>query len=531
VRAFWLLVLPLLALAGYLAVRVTREGDTLRRHELQALLDGRLADVRTRASHAMDAIERQLGEQLASAPTAPDELREVARKIPLANAIFRLDRDGRMQFPKGDADFSAAERDFLIRTRPIWTGRAILSGTTQPSDAASKRVHTAPGLGDSLVDLAEQDDHGWLSWYWAEGLHLLYWQRAGDGGVIGVELERIGVLSRVVGSLPTEALDDGRMELADSRGQTVHQWGALIPAEGAFVPRPDATIALEQPLESWSLRYYLAPGQREALVGGTDTGTLLGLGALGLAILALAIYIYREYTRRLREAAQRVGFVTRVSHELRTPLANIRIYAELLEDAVAEDDPDQQRRAGVIVSESERLGRLIDNVLAFGRPRRGKAEAVPNVDVDINTAVRDTVAKFEPALASRAIDVHVDLADGPATARAGAGAVEQIVTNLMSNVEKYAAGTEVTVTTRTVNGHIVVGVADHGPGVPAHERAKIFEPFHRASDALTDRTSGTGIGLAIARELARAAGGDLVLADADRGARFELTLPAAGDPP
>ena len=86
-------------------------------------------------------------------------------------------------------------------------------------------------------------------------------------------------------------------------------------------------------------------------------------------------------------------------------------------------------------------------------------------------------------------------------------------------------------TTRAENGHIVIGIADRGPGVAAAERDKIFEPFHRASDALTDRTSGTGIGLAIARDLARAAGGDLILADAERGARFELTLPAAGDEP
>jgi signal transduction histidine kinase len=512
VRAFWLLVLPLLALAGYLAVRVTREGETLRQHELQALLDGRLADVRTRASHAMDAIERQLGEQLAPAPTDPEELRAVARKLPLANAIFRLDREGRMLFPHGN-ELSAAEREFLIRTRTIWTGHAILDGAAQETSHA----RTAKGLGDSVVDLAQENDHGWLSWYWAEGLHLLYWQRAADGGVIGVELERVGVLARIVGALPAQSADDGRMELADSRGQTVHQWGRL---DGGITP--DASVALVQPLDSWHLRYFLAPAQRAALVAGTETGTLLGIGAAVLALLALAIYVYREYTRRLRDAARRVGFVTRVSHELRTPLANIRMYAELLEGAI-DDDPDQERRARVIVSESERLGRLIDNVLAFSRKREGKVQAP--VAVDVNSAVRETVAKFEPALAHKQIDIRMDLTEAPSTARAGAGAVEQIVTNLMSNVEKYAAGTEVTVTTRTEDGRIVVDVADRGPGVPAHERGKIFEPFHRASDALTDRTSGTGIGLAIARELARAAGGDLVLADADRGARFQLTLP------
>ena len=511
-RAFWLLVLPPLAIAGYLAVRVTRDGEAMRRHELQALLDGRLADVRTRASRAVATIERQLGEQLGSSPTAVDELRALARHVPLASAIFRLDREGRLVFPVGNTNASADEREFLERTASIWTGRAILGGGSAEGTTARK---TALGRGDSVVDLAAQDDHGWLSWYWAEGLHLLYWRRAGDGGVIGVEVERIGMLARVVGALPTAELEDGRMELADSRGQTVHQWGPLrtgsrppaspaleaIEHPGAALPRADATLALESPLDSWQLRYFISPAQRHALLGGTETGTLLGIAAATLALLGLAVYLYREYTRRLREAAERVGFVTRVSHELRTPLANIRMYAELMDDAI-DDDPEQARRAHVIVSESQRLGRLIDNVLAFARRRHGAATAQVRVDVD--QAVRDTVAKFEPAFSSRAIYVRLDL-DASAEACAGAGTVEQIVTNLMSNIEKYAPGGEVTITSRVVDNRIVVDVADHGPGVPAGDRVRIFEPFHRSGDRLTSAT-GTGIGLAIARDLARAAG-------------------------
>jgi signal transduction histidine kinase len=85
------------------------------------------------------------------------------------------------------------------------------------------------------------------------------------------------------------------------------------------------------------------------------------------------------------------------------------------------------------------------------------------------------------------------------------------------------------VATRAADDRVVVSVADRGPGVPPRERDAIFEPFHRAGDSLT-AASGTGIGLAIARELARAAGGDLVLAEAERGARFELTLPTFTQP-
>ena len=525
-RAFWLVVIAPLAVAGYLAVRVSSEGAELRRHELHGLLAGHLADVRSRASEAIAAIERTFAADLADAPADPEGLRALARRIPLARQVFRLDPEGRLTFPAPGDDASRQEREFLERTRSIWTGRAILAPSAAPADRAAVST-SAPGIGDSLVDLAAVAPHGWQTWYWAEGLHLLFWRRAAGGGVIGVEVERIGLLARIVGALPTGALDDGRIELADSRGQVVTQWGPMLPAEDAPSYAPDAILALEPPLDSWQLRYFISEAQRAALAGGPGAGMFLGLGAFGFALLGLAIYLYREYTRRLRDAARRVGFVTRVSHELRTPLTNIRMFAELLEDG-AEDD-DQARRARVIVTESERLGRLIDNVLAFARHRRGTLVLRPE-RLDVDAAVRDAVARFDPALGASGIDVRFQLGAPPPVA-APADAVDQIVTNLLSNVEKYARGSDVTVTTRAADGHVIVVVADRGPGVPPDERAAIFEPFHRASDSLTEGASGTGIGLAIARELARACGGDLALAASDRGACFELTLPIAKDEP
>jgi signal transduction histidine kinase len=522
VRAFWLIVLVPLATAGYLAVRVSAGDGALQERELQGLLDGRLADVSSRTSQAMAAIERQLAEQLADAPTAPAELR--ALRVPLAHQVFRIDGNGKRLYPRDDGDATPNEREFLARTESIWAGRAILDDRggrdADPPSTPRRHYHRQH---DNLFALSRHQSQGWLSWYWAEGVHLLFWRRTPDGGVIGAELERIAVLARIVGALPTTELADGRMELADSRGQTVHQWGPMLGTLDA----PDAVANLAPPLDSWQLRYYISTAQRDALTSGSGAGLLLGIGALALALLGLAIYVHRELSRRLRDAANRVGFVTRVSHELRTPLTNVRIYAELIADN-SEDD-DQLRRARVIVAETQRLGRLIENVLAFARHQRGKLAAGGD-RIDVDDAVREAVAKFEPALEARAIAIHLDLAHPPCV-RAGADAVDQIVVNLLSNVEKYAAsGGEVCVSTRQTNGHVVVSVADRGPGVATRERDKIFEPFHRASDSLTG-ASGTGIGLSIARELARAAGGDLALADSERGARFELTLPVAGDEP
>jgi len=526
VRAFWLIVLVPLALVAYLALRVSREGAQLERHQLQGLLDGRLADVRSRADQAMSALERDLDARLADAPADADGLRALARRTPLARQLFRVDGEGRLVFPNGGADASDDERAFLQRTAPIFTGRAILNrdGASATDAERGPGGAGAPGLGDSLIDLAARQSHGWLSWYWAEGLHLLFWRRAAGGGVVGVEVERIGVLARVVGALPTRALEEGRMELVDSRGQTVHQWGPMV-AGADPAAKADAALALAPPLDSWQLRYYISPAQRAAFAGGPDAGLFLGLGAVALAMLGLAVYIYREYTRSMRDAAQRVGFVTQVSHELRTPLTNIRMYAELLEDA-ADDDDDQQRRARVIVSESQRLGRLIDNVLAFARDQRG--QLAPRRDaIDVDEVVRRTAAQFEPALAARGIELELVLG-GPLETAADPDGVEQIVANLLSNVDKYAAaGGHARISTTRAGDRAVVRVADRGPGIPAAHRDAIFRPFHRVSDSLTEGASGTGIGLAIARQLARAGGGELSLEPSERGACFALSLPLA----
>jgi len=94
------------------------------------------------------------------------------------------------------------------------------------------------------------------------------------------------------------------------------------------------------------------------------------LGLLGATVISLTYYFYREQSREMREAAQRVSFVNQVSHELKTPLTNIRMYAELIEKDADESDERLQRYAGVIVSESQRLSRLIGNVLTFSRKQR-----------------------------------------------------------------------------------------------------------------------------------------------------------------
>jgi signal transduction histidine kinase len=517
-----LILLPVGALA-YFARKTAGDRQAVAANQFRTLLDDRLRELSTSIASATLQLERELSAALAVTDPSSQTLREVRRKSSLVSEVFLLDPEGALIFPPKDATRSEEEAEFLRRTAPIWTREAILYQPPQQEAQADlqDRARNAKGYGDSLIDLARRSERGWIAWHWREGLHFLFWQKLPDGKVVGAEVERIVLLSRIVGSLPAGDLLEGRVLIADSRGDPLYQWGPFEPKKGT---PPTAGLVLDHPLDAWRLEYYASPAQRAAFLDPAQGLELLyGLGAVALALLLLGLYLYRELMRDLREASQRVTFVTQVSHELKTPLANIRLYAELLENEI-EEDTKASSRLKVIVSESERLTRLIENILTFAKHRRGQLRLEPR-PFALDELVRRVLSHFAPAFDTKQIDASFAGASHKRVL-ADPDAVEQILANLLSNVEKYAAGGKrVEIAVAEENGVARVIVADDGPGVPRDHRERIFEPFHRVSDRLTDGVTGTGIGLTIARELARSSGGDLVLSDSDRGARFVLTLP------
>jgi signal transduction histidine kinase len=243
-------------------------------------------------------------------------------------------------------------------------------------------------------------------------------------------------------------------------------------------------------------------------------------------MVAGGVWVYREYNRQVREAAQRVSFVNQVSHELKTPLTNIRMYAELLESDLASAAGDRsdgpRSHLKVIVEESQRLSRLIGNVLTFARKQRDQLTLRPRPAV-VDDVIQTVLERFGPALERRGVDVHSELS-APALVNLDVDALEQILGNLLSNVEKYAAaGKRVEINSRQSDAYTYIEVRDSGPGIPTRHQERVFRPFQRLSNHIAD-TPGTGIGLTIARQLAQLHGGDLIPLAAERGARFEVRI-------
>lgn len=248
--------------------------------------------------------------------------------------------------------------------------------------------------------------------------------------------------------------------------------------------------------------------------------------ALLAALFVIGAGLLGIYSRReARDAERKTTFVSQVSHELRTPLTSIRMFADMLA-APGLSEEKRLKFAGTISRESQRLAGLIERLLAFNALARGKS-AVSVAPVDVAAVVRDTLEEQGTALHDVGLRLEMRLPDGTWTASTDASAVKQALLNLLDNAVKYARdGGVVGVGLERRAGRIVVSVADRGPGIPARQRAKVFEPFVQGGDqALTSKVPGLGLGLSLARGLLRRAGGDLTLVRADAGCTFEISLP------
>ncbi len=227
-------------------------------------------------------------------------------------------------------------------------------------------------------------------------------------------------------------------------------------------------------------------------------------------------------------ARQKTDFVSNVSHELRTPLTNIRMFAEMLSEGRVQSPEKQQRFVQVISAEASRLTRLINNVLDFARRDRGE-QRYRFEKRDLVRVTAEAIASYQPHLESLGFEVRVELPAAPVMANIDEDAVAQIIVNLLSNAEKYSgAAKEVLATLSVGKDRAEIRVLDCGPGVPSGCEERIFEQFFRAHDSLSSGIPGSGLGLTLARQIARAHGGDVTYAPRQGGgSEFLVSLPIA----
>lgn len=314
-------------------------------------------------------------------------------------------------------------------------------------------------------------------------------------------------------------LDENAKPVAISRTNFLTNW-----------KHPFVATELGEALPHWEMAVYLAHPAKLAETARTLRLTLgLLISVLLLAIVVGGWLIVFCLNRELTLARQKTDFVSNVSHELKTPLTSIRMFSELLaEDRVRE--PEKRRSyLHIITAEASRLTRLINNVLDFSRMERGEKKY--NFDkIDLGALVRETLDTFRPHLESAGFQVFGELPDFPIHVNGDRDALAQVIVNLLSNAEKYSEnGKEITLQVEAVREplpHVDVRVLDRGSGIPHGCEQKIFEKFYRAHDSLSSGIQGSGLGLTLARQIARAHGGDVAYHPRNGGGScFTLRLP------
>lgn len=284
----------------------------------------------------------------------------------------------------------------------------------------------------------------------------------------------------------------------------------------------------------WTLRVQHAAGSLQAAVEAARRRNLLLSGGV-LALLGVVVGLIAVSARRAQALArQQMEFVAAVSHELRTPVAVINTAAGNLADGVVSEPGRVKRYGETIQSEARRLGETVERVLQLAG--LGSGRPLPMAPLSAGALVREAVQRTSGDAARAGVEVQVEIAPDLPDVLGDAGTLHSAVQNLVGNAVKYAGDdrwVRVSVTAATTPAREVrIAVEDHGAGLDAEERRRVFEPFYRGKAAIANQIQGSGLGLSLVKRIADAHGGRVeVTSDPGRGSTFTISLPAAPDRP
>lgn len=239
------------------------------------------------------------------------------------------------------------------------------------------------------------------------------------------------------------------------------------------------------------------------------------------------VAVMRDITERKKLEQMRTEFVANVSHELRTPLTSLKGFLETLLEGAADDPETCRRFLKIMQEETERLTRLIDDLLHLSKieERRVVHRWQP---VDVGALINRVVSLFQPQAAEKGVTLAAAVPAGLPFTYGDPDLLAQVLINLVDNAVKYTpSGGRITVRAREEKGELRVEVEDTGIGIPPESLPRVFERFYRVDKARSRELGGVGIGLAIVKHIVRAHGGKIgVESTPGRGSLFYFTLPA-----
>jgi signal transduction histidine kinase len=358
-----------------------------------------------------------------------------------------------------------------------------------------------------------------------DGLAILFWAKlpGGNGGrdtIAGCSLNMPELRDLIAEALP-DVLSEARvLDVLDENGDPIVEAESFPALDWR---RPYVAREISPALPRWEAGAWLidpdAPAHRARL---TRIAVSLLVFSLFVVIAAGSTLVLRAVTIEARTAAQKTTFVANVTHELKTPLTSIRLFSELLLSGKQSDENRRSEYLRMITAETDRLSSLVEDVLTVSA--RGKSYAMS--PLDLADLARDVLSRLRPQLAASGFAVALD-APCPVPVNGNREALARVLTNMLSNAEKYSGEIRDISVKAGRNGKTAeVCVMDRGIGVAPGISGKIFQEFFRGDDSLSAMRSGAGLGLSIARDIARKHGGEISYAPRDGGgSAFTLSLP------
>ncbi|MBP2002321.1 two-component system sensor histidine kinase VicK [Paenibacillus shirakamiensis] len=239
------------------------------------------------------------------------------------------------------------------------------------------------------------------------------------------------------------------------------------------------------------------------------------------------IAVLQDVTEQEKLEASRREFVANVSHELRTPLTTIKSYTEALEDGALQDPELGPRFVGVIQNETERMIRLVTDLLHLSR-LDSKESPLRIQRVDLIEMLEEVADRFSFQMQEKEIQIAIRIENGLRHVWFDRDQIDQVLDNLISNAMKYTTEGTIRIQAATIaEGYLSISVEDTGVGIPKMDLERIFERFYRVDKARSRNMGGTGLGLSIAREIVKAHGGTISLeSELGKGTKVTFTLPA-----
>jgi signal transduction histidine kinase len=300
------------------------------------------------------------------------------------------------------------------------------------------------------------------------------------------------------------------------------------------------------------------PGRLELITDGSEKGESLGLNFRGIKVtfsdsektdltkqwnvqrsiyilvlilvLGLTLFgaylLWRDVRRDLRMAEMRSQFVSSVSHELKTPLTAIRMFAETLRLGRSKDKKTQEEYLDTIVNESERLTRLLNNVLDFSKIEKEK-RIYKLEPTSLSEVIQAASRAMEYPLSQHGFKLNIQIEEGLPDVQADKDAIEQAVLNLLHNALKYSGKSrDIDLRLQQKDNNVVIKVIDRGVGIALQRQKRIFEKYYRVPSEEKERTTGTGLGLALVSHIVKGHNGHIeVQSEPGKGSTFSIYLP------